>query len=466
MLEKKKEKKTKPKLIVSTVFSLGTLVLLPTIIILIILSTQVKDQLIDQNIVLETESIQLMSHNIEREIMYNTTTDQSIFTDEELISLEVMEQFYKSTYKDSKNTILLVNDKNKIIASNREGLINSIYNKPTASKNEIIIIQDIGKTKWELVKLINTKTITHNIDRVFIAVYISLLFLFSIYLSYSLFILVLIRIPVKQLLQSMEKIGSGTYKEKEYATYFDEFESLASEFNQMNDKLAELNNDIESSYKNKLASEIEALRFQINPMFMCNTLEMIKRIAKVEQNNETKLLSDALLTITKDNLTNKGSLIEVEKEIINIEAYLYIMRVRYEDNITLIKDIDESILKQRIPTLLIQPLIENSIKHGLIGLEKKGIISLSIKKKGDRLIIILRDNGKGVDKVRLTKLLDKDKNYKPIKLPNKVGLINIKKRLDILYPSNSSITFNSIQNGENSFFEQTIIIPLYDDKNI
>ena len=174
--KKKREKKNKPKLIVSTVFSLGTLVLLPTIIILIVLSTQVKDQLIKQNIVLETESIQLMAHNIEREIMYNTTTDQSLFNDEELISLEVMQQFYKSTYKDSKNSILLVNDKNKIIASNREGLISSIYNKPTASKNEIIIIQDIGKTKWKLVKLTNTKTITHHIDRVFIAVYISLLF--------------------------------------------------------------------------------------------------------------------------------------------------------------------------------------------------------------------------------------------------------------------------------------------------
>jgi sensor histidine kinase YesM len=102
----------------------------------------------------------------------------------------------------------------------------------------------------------------------------------------------------------------------------------------------------------------------------------------------------------------------------------------------------------------------------LIGIERKGIISLSIKKKDDRLIIILKDNGKGFDKVRLTKLLNEDKNYKPIKLPNKVGLLNIKKRLDILYPSNSSITFNSIQNGKNSFFEQTIVIPLYDNKNI
>lgn len=459
-------KKKKPKLIVLTVFSLGTLVLLPTIIILIILSNQVHDLLIKQNTSLETESIQLMAHNIEREIMYNKTTDQSIFTDEELISLEVMEQFYKSKYKNSKNTIILVNNNNRIIASNREGLINSIYNKPTALKNEIIIIQDIGKTKWKLVKLINTKTITHHIDTIFLAVYISLLFLFSIYLSYSLFILVLIRIPVKQLLKSMEKVGNGTYEEKEFATYFDEFESLAFGFNVMSDKLKSLNNEIRNSYKNTLNSEIEAIRFLMNPIFMCNTLEMIKRIAKLEHNNETRKLSSALNTITKDNLTNKGTLTSIENEINNIDAYMYIMKVKYEDTISFTKDIDGSILKDRIPTLLIQPLIENSIKHGLIGLERKGIIKLSIQRKESNLIITLEDNGKGVDKVKLSRLLDEELNNNSIKLPTKVGLINIKKRLDILYPSNNSFTFNSIQNGDKSFFKQTIIFPIYFNKII
>jgi two-component system sensor histidine kinase YesM len=458
------EKKKKPKLIVYTVVSLGTLVLIPTIIILIILSTQVTKQLIQQNTELETESIQLMAHNIEREIMYNTTTNQSIFSDEELISLEVMEQFYKTKYKDSKNTILLVNDNNKIIASNKEGLINSIYNKPTAANNQIIIIQDIGKTKWKLVKLISIKTITNHNDKVFIAVYISLLFLFSIYVSYSLFILVLIRIPVKQLLQSMEKVGKGTYKEKDYATYFDEFESLAYGFNVMNDQLVDLTNEIESSFNNKLTSEIEALRFQINPIFMCNTLEMIKRMAKVEQNKATRDLSDALLTITRDNLKNKGTFVTVEDEIKNINAYVYIMKTMHEESISFIKDIDESILNERIPTLLLQPLIENSIKHGFRGLERDGIIKLSINKIDCNLVITLHDNGRGVDNVKLSKLLDEDDNA-TIKLSNKVSLINIKNRLDILYPSNNSLTFRSDNKEESSFFELTITIPC-DSKRI
>ncbi|MBK5201562.1 MAG: hypothetical protein JJE21_08540, partial [Spirochaetaceae bacterium] len=104
-----KSARKKPKLIVSTIFSLGGLVLIPTIIILVILSSQVKNNLINQNIILESESAYLMAHNIEREILYNSTKS-SIFNDNDLISLEVMQQFYKSTYKDSNNTILLVNN--------------------------------------------------------------------------------------------------------------------------------------------------------------------------------------------------------------------------------------------------------------------------------------------------------------------------------------------------------------------
>ena len=454
------EKKKKPKLIVSTIFSLGALVLIPAIIIIVILSTQVKDNMIEQNIALETESILLMAHDIEREILFSNKTGKALFNSEDLLSLEAMQQFYNTTYKNSDKIIVLLNGNDKIIASNKENLINSIYNKTTPSKHEIVISEDIGKTDWKLIKIINTKTITGHIDKVFIAVYLSLMFMFSIYLSYSLFILVLIRIPVKQLLISMDKIGKGTYEEKEYATYFDEFESLAYGFNMMSYELEHLNKQMQCKYNEELKSEIEALRHQINPHFMCGTLEMIKRMAKIEHNEDTRMLSDALLTITEDNLTNTGITTDIEHEISNIDAYMYIMKVRYDDSIEFVENIDPSVLKAQIPSLMLQPLIDNSIFHGFKGIERDKIIKLSIKRKDDNLIITLRDNGKGVDKVKLTKLLEEnDDNHHSIKTPNHLGLKNINKRLSLLYSNSYSFTFNSKHHNDDSFFEQTITIP-------
>ena len=108
------EKKNKPKLIVSTIFSLGALVLIPAIIIIVILSTQVKDNMIEQNIALETESIHLMAHDIEREILFSNKTGKALFNSEDLLSLEAMQQFYNTTYKDSDKIIVLLNGNDKI----------------------------------------------------------------------------------------------------------------------------------------------------------------------------------------------------------------------------------------------------------------------------------------------------------------------------------------------------------------
>jgi two-component system sensor histidine kinase YesM len=258
----------------------------------------------------------------------------------------------------------------------------------------------------------------------------------------------------------MDKISKGTYEEKEYATYFDEFESLAYGFNTMSYELENLNKQMQSKYNEELKSEIEALRHQINPHFMCGTLEMIKRMAKIEHNEDTRMLSDALLTITEDNLTDAGITADIEHEISSIDAYMYIMKVRYDDSVEFIKDIDPSVLKAQIPSLMLQPLIDNSIFHGFKGIERDKMINLSIRREDDNLIITLRDNGKGVDKVKLTKLLeDDDKNHHSIKVPNHVGLKNINKRLSLLYPNSYSFTFYRKQHGDDSFFEQTITIP-------
>ncbi len=448
-----KSARKKPKLIVSTIFSLGALVLLPTIIILIILSTQVRDDLIEQNMDLETESAQLMAHNIEREILYNSN-NSSIFSDKDLISLEVMQQFYKSSYKDSNKTIILVNNENEIIASNNEGLIGSIYEEPSKNSKVILITQDIGKTKWKLIKIINIKDITRNINKIFIAVYITLLFIFSIYLSYSLFILVLIRIPIKQLLQSMEKLSKGIFTKKNFATYFDEDDSLAKGFNEMSDKLSIVQKEKEKGYKQSLSRELEALSFQIRPKFICSTLEIIEKLSKIEKNNQTRELASALLTITKYNMETTTSLINIEKEIKNINAYIYIMSVKNYITFKVESDIDESILSEKIPSLLIQPLIENSIKHGFRNINNDAIIKLKIKRSENGIQIIIRDNGVGIDRVSLSNLFEEDYDS-PFK---NHSLVNIKKRLEYIYKDKASLIINSSNKGS-SYFEAEINIP-------
>lgn len=442
-----KTKRKKPKFIVSTIFSLVGLVLVPTIIILIILSAQIKKNIINQNIIFENESAQLLTQNIEQELLYKSSKS-SIFNDIELISFELMKQ-----YNDTSKTILIVDEENKIIVSNNEGLVGSTYENTTSTNKYLIITKDIGITKWKLIKIINTKLFTQNIDRIFIAVYISILFIFSIYLSYSLFILVLIHIPYKQLLISMENLGKGNFKKKKFATYFYEDDCITNEFSLMSENLKNSQELIKKSYKKSLSREIEALAFQIKPRFIYNTIEMIEKLSKIEKNNETRLLSKALLTITKYNIDLTNNIVTIEREVENIKAYSYIMNVQLYRPIKFIFDVDEDLNKYYIPSLLIQPIIENSIKHAFKDTTIDPMISLSIKRAKDEIIISVSDNGIGVNKVKMSKLFDSesDSTYK------NNTLSNIKNRLSEIYLGEASICVN---NNNTSFFEIIIKIPV------
>ncbi|MBK5202073.1 MAG: histidine kinase [Spirochaetaceae bacterium] len=252
----------------------------------------------------------------------------------------------------------------------------------------------------------------------------------------------------------MENVGKGNYSKKKFVTYFDEDDSLTSGFNLMSDKLEAQQKNKEKSYRESLSSEIEALSFEIKPRFMCNTLEIIEKLSKIEKNSETRLLSKALLTITKYNTETTNNLVSIEKEVENIEAYTYIMNAQNYKPFELKIDIEECILNNKIPSLLLQPIIENSSKHGFKEMEKESIITLSIKKIDNNIRIIIRDNGRGIDKVKLSKLFEdeSDSTFK------NHSLVNIKKRLLCIYCDKASLTIQS-EDKNVSYFENIITIP-------
>ena len=159
------------------------------------------------------------------------------------------------------------------------------------------------------------------------------------------------------------------------------------------------------------------------------------------------------------NLKKDDGITLIEDELKLVDYYVAILDVRFGGEIRLIKDIDESLIYTQIPKMVIQPLIENSVNHGIRDMEGKGMIFLSVYKEDENCVISVADNGKGMDEDLKAKILDgtyvKEKGDNN---GNGVGLINIISRLKLFYNKEDVVEFP--HTGENSGFEVVIRIPL------
>lgn len=206
-------------------------------------------------------------------------------------------------------------------------------------------------------------------------------------------------------------------------------------------------NFIEQHYLNTRlqALELLALQSQINPHFLFNTLEIIylKTLALTKRPNEITKMIENLSTILKYSLSNPTTTISLRDEIENTKCYIDLVKTRYKDKFDVVWQYDEDVLDKNVMKLLFQPLIENSIYHGIKPIEKRCAIKIKIKedKVNKVLDISVIDNGVGMSKEKLEEVnqkLDEEFSYS-----EKIGLFNTHERLKLIYGSNFKMKIKS-----------------------
>lgn len=247
-----------------------------------------------------------------------------------------------------------------------------------------------------------------------------------------------------------------------------ELNSLANTFNKMKNSIRQFINEInakaeiennyqiemrKSAEKDKLIKETQliALQSQMNPHFLFNTLNTISRIAMFESADNTVKLIEATSKILRYNLDYKDRLVELKDEISAIKAYIKIQETRFQDQMSFIFDIDNNIDSIKLPPMLIQPVLENAIIHGLQEKDKEGIINIAIKKEHHFISINIKDNGIGMDEEKLKNLLNDQTDEK-----KGLGILNVKKRLELYYSRDDLF---QIKSQKAQWTEVTILIP-------
>ena len=171
-------------------------------------------------------------------------------------------------------------------------------------------------------------------------------------------------------------------------------------------------------------SELKALQSQINPHFLFNVLNTMTSLIRTNPEKAREVTID-LSNYLRYNLDNNVKSVELIKELNQVDTYIKIEKVRFGDKLNILYDVDESLYNFQIPSLIIQPLVENSIKHGILKKRDNGCVKIIIKKIDKDIEITIEDDGVGIEQSIIDNL---DKQIK-----GNIGLKNVHQRLKLLY---------------------------------
>lgn len=236
---------------------------------------------------------------------------------------------------------------------------------------------------------------------------------------------------IEEIVKAIENIKTGDLETRLNVETNDEFGIIADSYNEMLlniKKLIEINKE---EAKHSAVMEIKQLESQFNPHFLFNTLEMLRYTIKYDTSVADKIIIN-ISSLLRFSIENKSSEVSLQRDLLYTKNYLDIQKYRFGENFDYEIKAEESLENYYVPKLIIQPVIENAIKHGYTQVEKM-IIYIRVKTVKEKLIISVYNNGKEIEKEILDEIREKLKNKKAEEFKNHIGLYNIFRRIQLMY---------------------------------
>lgn len=253
---------------------------------------------------------------------------------------------------------------------------------------------------------------------------------------------------IDELLKGLEYVQNGNFTQRLTINTNDEFKTVAEYYNIMIDKVKELIIKNEEEVKRATMAQLGHLESQFNPHFLFNTLEMLRYMIKTNDSKSEKVTL-AMAGILRYSLNSNIRTTTLKTDIKYIKDYLFIQKLRFGDKFDYDINIDEKLENIVIPKLIIQPLIENSVKYGF---NKKDslLIKISAEEQDGLIIISVNDNGDGIGEEELKDI--KDNLNRDDNVSNHIGIYNVQKRIQLIYGKEYVIDIRSVEGNGTSIF--------------
>lgn len=291
---------------------------------------------------------------------------------------------------------------------------------------------------------------------ILLAFAVTLMIYFSVYRVF--------RTRIRTILEAMNRAEQGELDRRVPVVSEDEIGAISNSFNKMCIRLDEYIKRVYEAEIQRKNAELDALQMQINPHFLYNTLESIKAKAIEKGDEDTAERISLLGRLFRWACHTDEKFVILEEELEYVKTYLRLQSLRYDDEIEICIQTEEEYLDYAVPKLILQPIVENVVKHAFRNPVRPGLAGISVRKKKDNLEITVYDNGCGIEKEELNKIqhnLETDAEQHEF---GSIGIQNVNHRLKLLFGAGYGLQIASIP--EKGTAVKAILPALYKEEMI
>ena len=306
-----------------------------------------------------------------------------------------------------------------------------------------LYVSTISNTGWKVAVFTNNSQI-YSVFYSFITIVAIVTFVLSIIYVWIIYMIVKqVTYPLYRLQSEMNKVRDLNYEEKKkvYRKGNKEIVQLEDTYNEMMKRIRDLAEKIVQEQENQRKSELKALQNQINPHFLYNTLDSIIYMIDKGENQKAEEMIVALSKFFRISISKGRTIIPLKDEIEHVRNYLLIQKIRFGEHFSYYINVDKDLYQYSCLKLILQPLVENAIEHGLNDDENDGRIDINVYQDEKNIIFEVKDNGYGISEERLKTIYQ---SFKDDSIHEGVGLKNVYQRVKIYYGDSADLIINSI----------------------
>jgi two-component system sensor histidine kinase YesM len=308
--------------------------------------------------------------------------------------------------------------------------------------NYIVTYKTSAITSWKIIGVSPQSEMAGSINEVLEIFYwmIPTIIIFTVVLT--IYLTTLLTNPIRELRNLMHSASENDLSIVAQIRTKDEIGQLAESFNIMIRRIKELMGKVVDNQKKIRKMEMKAMQEMIKPHFIYNTLDSIIGLLEQNRNNDAINMIDSLGKFFRTSLSHGREMVQIQEELDHIRSYLMIQQFRFSNKFDYIFEVDESVYRYKIIKLVLQPLVENSIYHGIRNIDKQGLILIKGYLEENMLIFEIIDNGKGMEPEKIehiNRILSGDEVVSDENLY--FGIRNVNERIKLNFGGNSGLKY-------------------------
>ena len=378
------------------------------------------------------------------------------------LNMNKITEICNSFQEKQENFICIINDKGELVYEQQNGkerfafdekenrqklntalerMKESCFRLNYRGEKYLVTRTDMKTTGWTLVSMVPYKSVMAE------TMAISGVMILAVVITLIVTLLLLNRIltgvvkPLKKLEKYMVQVNPDNMDQRMEILTDDEIGHLSMKFNQMMDRIRNLKEQVIEEQEDKRKYELQALQAQINPHFLYNTLDSIIWMAETNDSNIVAM-TEALAKLFRISLNKGNEEISLERELEHVKNYLIIQRMRYADKFTYEISVDPGVERCRTIKLILQPIVENCIYHGIKKKRGTGKITIRAYRREQNLIIEVSDDGCGMPKEICRKILSDEIESENIS-GSGIGVKNVNERIQLRFGKKYGLSYSS-----------------------